>query len=307
MTEKMRAPGTPGADLRNSLNPRQEEAVRYCDGPLLVLAGAGSGKTKVLTSKIAYLVSQGVPRERILAVTFTNKAATEMRDRVANLLGEGAGTWGNRSLQIGTFHAFGLRFLLRSGDALEKRGFRRNFVIFDRNDTRSLVKDLLAAQGNVPMGGQAKEDIGGILELFSRAKNEGDVRTLEPVGLRAAMRELFDAYTGALRAQGALDFDDLLRLPLHLLATDEEVLRRERGAIDWVLVDEYQDVNRLQYLLLRMLVGREGHIMVVGDPDQSIYGWRGADMRMILNFERDFPGAKVVVLNQNYRSSATIL
>ncbi len=259
MTEKMRAPapGTPGADLRNSLNPRQEEAVRYCDGPLLVLAGAGSGKTKVLTSKIAYLVSQGVPRERILAVTFTNKAATEMRDRVANLLGEGAGTWGNRSLQIGTFHAFGLRFLLRSGDALEKRGFRRNFVIFDRNDTRSLVKDLLAAQGNVPMGGQAKEDIGGILELFSRAKNEGDVRTLEPVGLRAAMRELFDAYTGALRAQGALDFDDLLRLPLHLLATDEEVLRRERGAIDWVLVDEYQDVNRLQYLLLRMLVGRE--------------------------------------------------
>jgi len=307
MTEKMRVPGTAGMDLRNALNPRQEEAVRYCDGPLLVLAGAGSGKTKVLTSKIAHLVSQGVPRERILAVTFTNKAAAEMRDRVASLLGEGSGVWGKRSLQIGTFHAFGLRFLLRSGDVLEKRGFRRNFVIFDRNDTRSLVKELLAAQGNVPAGGQEKEDIGGILELFSRAKNEGDVRTLEPVGLRAAMRELFDAYTGALRAQGALDFDDLLRLPLHLLATDEEVLRRERGSLDWVLVDEYQDVNRLQYLLLRMLVGREGHIMVVGDPDQSIYGWRGADMRMILNFERDFPGAKVVVLDQNYRSSATIL
>ena len=284
--------------LLEGLNPVQREAVCHLEGPLLVLAGAGSGKTRVLAHKVAYLVEQGVSPGRILAVTFTNKAAREMRDRIEGLLGGSAG-----EMAISTFHSFGLRFLQRHGDALEARGWPRRFTIFDRQDSRALVKDLLAELEIDPQ----RLDPSGALERLSSAKGEASVRTLEAPAMDPALNRLFRRYQECLREQGALDFDDLLLLPLHLLTVEEEVRQREQRAFDWVLVDEYQDVNRLQYLTLRKLVEGKEQLVAVGDPDQSIYGWRGADMGMILRFSQDFPRSRTVVLDQNYRSSGVIL
>lgn len=280
------------------LNPRQREAVVYTDGPELVLAGAGSGKTRVLTSKIAYLIDEkNVKPWRILALTFTNKAAREMKTRVEQILGSNL-----KGMEVSTFHAYGLRFLHRYSDALVQRGYPRSFVVFDRGDTRSLVKRLLRDLGIDPR----LMDVAGAIELISRAKTGANPVTRQPQ-LDVRWMPLYEGYQKALLAHGALDFDDLMVLPLHILATDKSVLASERSRIDWVLVDEYQDVNWPQYLLLRCLVDESRRIMVVGDPDQSIYGWRGADMSMILNFENDFKGAKVVVLDQNYRSTRHIL
>jgi DNA helicase-2/ATP-dependent DNA helicase PcrA len=280
------------------LNPRQKEAVVYCDGHELVLAGAGSGKTRVLTAKIAYLIQvRNVLPWRILALTFTNKAASEMKSRVRGILGEDL-----NGMEISTFHAYGLRFLHRYSDSLVKLGYPRNFVIFDRNDTKNIIKKILEELDIDPR----RMDAGGAIELISRVKTEANPVTREP-HIEARWLDLYKKYQGALIAHGALDFDDLMVLPLHILATDREVRERERSGLDWVLVDEYQDVNRPQYLLLRCLVDSGRKIMVVGDPDQSIYGWRGADMSMIMNFSNDFKGAKVVVLDQNYRSTGNIL
>lgn len=282
----------------NSLNPKQKEAVVYCDGDELVLAGAGSGKTRVLTAKIAYLIKEKrVSPWRILALTFTNKAAREMKTRVEALLGSDL-----RGMEVSTFHAYGLRFLHRYPDALMRLGYPRAFVIFDRSDTKNVVKKILGELEIDPR----RLDVGGALELISRAKTEASPITREAY-LDSRWRQLYEKYQKALLSQGALDFDDLMVLPLHILATDKEVLGHERLRLDWVLVDEYQDVNRPQYLLLRCLVDGGRKIMVVGDPDQSIYGWRGAEMGMILNFEKDFKGAKVIVLDQNYRSTGQIL
>ncbi len=279
------------------LNPSQEEAVTYCDGPLLVLAGAGSGKTRVLAYKAAYLVSEkGIPASRVLAVTFTNKAAAEMRERVRGLLGPQS-----RGLQACTFHSYGLRFLQRNRDVLGRVGLGRDFVVFDRSDCRSVVKEILEGM-NLD---EERIEIPWLLDRISRRKTKmtpgGDEETFADV-----VREVEKAYDGVLKSQNAVDFDDLLELPLELLK-DPVVLVKERESLEWILVDEYQDVNRPQYLLLKKLVYDTGRIMVVGDPDQSIYGWRGADMNMILNFERDFPGSKTVVLDQNYRSTGKIL
>ena len=281
----------------SGLNPSQREAVAYCDGPLLVLAGAGSGKTRVLAYKAAYLVSEvGVAAERVLAVTFTNKAAAEMRERVKGLLGAQS-----RGLQACTFHSFGLRLLQRNRDALDKVGLRKDFVVFDRSDCRSVVKEILEGM-NLD---QEKLEIPWVLDQLSKRKTKTVVPG-EEENFVDLLREIEKSYEAILKEQNAVDFDDLLELPLELLK-DPSILERERSAIDWILVDEYQDVNRPQYKILRRLVADTGRIMVVGDPDQSIYGWRGADMNMILNFERDFPGAKTVVLDQNYRSTARIL
>lgn len=281
-----------------SLNPRQKEAVTYCEGPELVLAGAGSGKTRVLTTKIAYLIDEKQVRPwRILALTFTNKAAREMKTRVENILGSDL-----KGMEVSTFHAYGLRFLHRYPDALARLGFPRSFVIFDRGDARSLLKKIMRRL-DIDSG---TLDVPGALELISRAKANANPVTRQ-TAVASRWKELYDTYQSELRACGALDFDDLMVLPLHILATNKDILRRERERTEWVLVDEYQDVNWPQYLLLRCLVDENKRIMVVGDPDQSIYGWRGADMTMILNFERDFGGAKVVVLDQNYRSTKHIL
>ncbi|MDI9370564.1 MAG: UvrD-helicase domain-containing protein [Synergistaceae bacterium] len=283
-------------ELLQKLNPRQREAVSYCEGPLLVLAGAGSGKTRVLAHKIAYLIATERARPwDFLAVTFTNKAANEMKERVRALLGEGVG-----DMQVSTFHSFGLRFLFRNRSHLQTVGLRDGFAVFDRNDSRSLVRNVLDSLGL----DKKQFEPPSVLERISIVKNEN--RAESPL-LEGVYGDIFAAYGKELRRQNAVDFDDLLLLPLLMLTEDPDLRRKEQERLSWVLVDEYQDVNRLQYLLLRRLVGAGERIMVVGDPDQSIYGWRGADMGMILNFEKDFPSAKVVVLDQNYRSSGNIL
>lgn len=283
----------------STLNPSQKEAVSYCEGPLLVLAGAGSGKTRVLTHKIAYLIeSRNVDPGRIVAVTFTNKAAREMKERVERLTGENA-----KRIQVSTFHSFGLNFLFRNRDVLEDLGLGRNLVIFDRGDSRNLVKKILQDLNIDPK----QIEPSWVLDKISRAKGNCDPETMDPGKMEDTIKNIFELYQQSLRDQGAVDFDDLLLLPLHLLSTRKDILEQERERISWLLVDEYQDVNRNQYQLLRKLAGKTSGIMVVGDPDQSIYGWRGADMSMILNFEKDFSGAKTVVLAQNYRSSGNIL
>lgn len=282
----------------SSLNPKQKEAVVCCDGHELVLAGAGSGKTRVLTSKIAYLIGvKKVAPWRILALTFTNKAAKEMKTRVEKLLGSDL-----MGMEVSTFHAYGLRFLHRYSEALMKLGYPKSFVIFDRGDTRNVIKKILTQLDIDPR----IMDAGAAIELISRAKTESNPVTGEPA-IQAKWLPLYEKYRQHLLLQGALDFDDLMVLPLRILATDKDVRERERSRLDWILVDEYQDVNRPQYLLLRCLVDSGRKIMVVGDPDQSIYGWRGADMSMIMNFANDFRGAKIVVLDQNYRSTGKIL
>ncbi|HDQ92842.1 MAG TPA: ATP-dependent DNA helicase PcrA [Synergistetes bacterium] len=285
--------------LSGPLNETQAEAVRECSGPLLVLAGAGSGKTRVLTHKFAWLVSEeGLEPSSILAVTFTNKAAREMQERVCKLLGTGI-----RGMDIGTFHSYGLRFLIRHSKELESVARRKMSTIFDRSDTRSLVKTIMK---DLDLD-QKRFEPGWVLESISRAKTECDYRSLSPRPLDFPLDRIFPRYQEGLAKQKAVDFDDLILLPIHLLLSDGELLEAERERFRWILVDEYQDVNRSQYTLLKLLSGKDPRIMVVGDPDQSIYGWRGADMNMILNFEKDFPKAKVVVLEQNYRSTGNIL
>ena len=284
--------------LIDSLNPKQRDAVVFCDGHELVLAGAGSGKTKVLTTKIAYLIREkNISPWRILALTFTNKAAKEMKNRVDSILGSDL-----KGMEVSTFHAYGLRFLHRYPEALERLGYPRSFVIFDRSDVKGIVKKLLASLDIDPK----RLDTGGAIELISKAKTEANPVTREPY-IDTKWKPLYDGYQKVLLSHGALDFDDLMVLPLHILAKDKDVRERERARLDWILVDEYQDVNKPQYLLLRCLVDSGRKIMVVGDPDQSIYGWRGADMSMIMNFEKDFKDARVVVLDQNYRSTGSIL
>ena len=279
-----------------ALNDRQREAVEACDGHELVLAGAGSGKTRVLTVKIAHLVrDQGVAPWRIMAVTFTNKAAREMLGRVTGMVGDNL-----RGMQVSTFHSWGLRFLRRHRNFLAELGYPADFVIFDRADCRSLIKHILKEHDF------EARDAGSVIDGVSRAYAACDPLTLD-AEIDERLRGTYEAYRASLKSQGALDFDDLMILPLHLLMRDPALLSDERGGVEWILVDEYQDVNRPQHTLLKLLAGNTNRVMAVGDPDQSIYGWRGADMSLIMNFERDFPKARVFVLDQNYRSAGSIL
>ena len=285
------------------LNPPQREAVLHAGGPLLVVAGAGSGKTRVITHRIAHLVLEcAVDPRHIAALTFTNKAAAEMRHRVAQLVGRGGGA---KHLTMGTFHSLGLQMLQRERAAL---GFPRGFVVYDTADQLGVVRELLRT---VKGEADRRFDAKSILTRISLAKNafqtpeeyvvhEGD----EYDEITAA---LYPRYQAALRGFAALDFDDLITEPVRLLRNDGDVGERWRRAYRHVLVDEYQDTNRSQLLLIKELCAAHGNLCAVGDDDQSIYSWRGADPRHILDFERDFPGARVVVLDQNYRSTPTIL
>ncbi|MEG3064849.1 UvrD-helicase domain-containing protein [Acetomicrobium sp.] len=286
-------------ELLSHLNPKQREAVLYDKGPLLVLAGAGSGKTRVLTYKFAYLVASGLASPwQILAVTFTNKAAKEMKDRVQSLLGSSF-----KNLHISTFHSYGVELLYRYSKETQDVGIKVPFTVFDKGDSKKVVEKLMR-DFNID---KKRFDAIFILDMISRAKANADPKSLlSDVTLETRWREFYDAYNEELRRQGAVDFDDLLLLPLHLFSVNERVLAKERARFKWVLVDEYQDVNPPQYKLIKMLA-KSGNIMVVGDPDQSIYGWRGANMSIIMNFEHDFPGAKVITLDQNYRSTGMIL
>jgi ATP-dependent DNA helicase UvrD/PcrA len=289
--------------LLEDLNPRQREAVEATEGPVLVLAGAGTGKTRVITYRVAYLISRGIPASSLLAVTFTNKAADEMKERVARLLA-GAGLLGEE-LWMGTFHSFCARLLRQDGPRI---GIRREFAIYDEEDQLAAVKQALDELGR----DERPSVVRNLLDRISRAKNHGEA--LE--GLEAGAREgrtdrllasVFPAYEEILRKAGALDFDDLLLRAVKLLRSDASARQKWSERFRYIQVDEYQDTNRAQYELLRLLAGEQPNLCVVGDEDQSIYSWRGADIGNILKFAEDFPGARVIRLEENYRSAQNIL
>ncbi len=285
------------AALLANLNDPQREAVEHEHGPLLIVAGAGSGKTRVITRRVGYLIAQGCRPESILAITFTNKAAGEMRERVAELVGDGR-VW------MSTFHAFGARVLRAHGGPV---GLRPGFTIYDRDDQISLVKDICGELGIDTQQMRPRVLQGSV----SRLKNEG----VPPDEAEASAGSYFDRnvarvyarYEEALREANAADFDDLLLRTAKLFSENPKILSRYQERFQHVLVDEYQDTNRIQDRLARDMAARCGNLCVTGDPDQSIYAWRGAQIRNILEFQDDFPGAKVVRLEQNYRSTGHIL
>ena len=287
-------------DLEKQLNPDQIAAVTHGDGPQLVLAGAGSGKTRVITYRIAWLAEErGVDPGHIAAMTFTNKAAAEMRERVEELLGLHP-----LSTSVGTFHRYGLILLRRWG---ERVGLRRDFAILDTSDQLGLVKEALGSEGLSETAFSPR----AVLHQISAAKN----RLVEPAAFESAAQNFFEKkvavlyrkYQGLLQQASGVDFDDLISLSVKLLSTDAELRERIRARTRYLLVDEYQDTNHAQLRLIQELSGADGNLTAVGDEDQGIYRWRGADMDNILDFERSFPGATVRKLERNYRSTQTIL
>ncbi len=283
--------------LLHNLNPPQKEAVLHGEGPMLVLAGAGSGKTRVIVHRIAYLIQErGVPPWQILAVTFTNKAAGEMRERVRQIQGEG------ELPLISTFHSSCARILRRE---IAHLGYDSNFAIYDDKDCERLLKDC-AAQLNLDEKRYPPKALSAAIDQF---KNDGLSPERVPSGspYEATLARVYALYQERLKRCNAADFGDLLLLTVRLFEEHPEVLDKYRERYRWIMVDEYQDTNAVQYRLVQLLAGSRQNLCVVGDDDQSIYGWRGADIRNILEFEKDFPGVKVVKLEQNYRSSKTIL
>src|ERR671937_1595589 len=281
------------------LNPAQREAVLHTEGPLLVIAGAGSGKTRVLTYRVAHLISAcGVKPNEILAITFTNKAAGEMRERLEFLLEDTRGLW------ILTFHAACGRILRREAPRL---GYRSNFTIYDQADQIRLAKQCLEELERDPKRFVPR----GIHAQISMAKNQlvgpDDYRSRVASFYDQTVADAYGLYQRRLFTSNAVDFDDLLMLTVDVLERFPEALTRWRKAFRYVLVDEYQDTNHAQYRLLQLLAGEHGNVFAVGDPDQSIYALRGADIRNILEFERDFGGARLIALEQNYRSTNSIL
>ncbi len=286
--------------LLDGLNPAQREAVLHHEGPLLVLAGAGSGKTRVLTRRVARLIqAHGVRPSEILAVTFTNKAAGEMRERIAALLGaEPSGMW------AGTFHSVGAR-LLRRAAALVGRS--TSFTIYDEDDAQSVVKRLMQRHG-IPHKQYAPRAVrGAISDAKNALVSPEEFESLARDPFAKAVAQVYADYEPTLQRANAADFDDLLLLPVRILEQHPEELERLRRKFRYLLVDEYQDTNRAQYRLVSLLGAEHGNVCVVGDDDQSIYGWRGADIRNILDFEKDFPQAHTVRLEENYRSTPPIL
>jgi len=283
--------------ILHNLNPRQREAVLHGEGPLLILAGAGSGKTRVIVHRIAHLIlEQGVPAWRILAVTFTNKAAAEMRERVEKLLG------GGDAPLISTFHSACVRILRREIDRL---GYSSNFAIYDDKDAERVLKDIIREHNLDEKKFPPRMFSAAIDDCKNSGRVPAELPTDDPVGEKIAA--VYAAYQERLKRCNALDFGDLIMLTVRLFEECPDVLERYRERFHWILVDEYQDTNPIQYRLVRLLAGERRNLCVVGDDDQSIYRWRGADIRNILDFEKDFPGVTVVKLEQNYRSTSTIL
>ncbi|MEB6549823.1 DNA helicase PcrA [Heyndrickxia sporothermodurans] len=286
--------------LLNGLNPEQQEAVKTTDGPLLLMAGAGSGKTRVLTHRVAYLmVEKGVNPYNILAITFTNKAAKEMKERIGSIMGGAA-----EDVWISTFHSMCVRILRRDIDRI---GFNRNFTILDPTDQQSVVKGILKDKNIDPK----KFDARSILGTISSAKNElvdpEEYSKLVGGYYEQVVSDVYEEYQKRLRKNQALDFDDLIMKTIQLFQRVPEVLEYYQRKFQYIHVDEYQDTNRAQYMLVKMLASRFQNLCVVGDSDQSIYRWRGADIANILSFEKDYPRAKVILLEQNYRSTKRIL
>lgn len=287
-------------DCTYGLNPQQAEAVINTKGPMLIMAGAGSGKTKVLTCRVANLLQKGVRPYRILAITFTNKAAAEMRERVNNMSGPAA-----KDVWLFTFHAFCARFLRMEIDKLP--GYGGNFAIYDTADSQNLIKQILKEMNLDDKRFQPS----GILSRISNAKNalQDAAAFARQAGdfYEQKVADIYSRYEQKLQLNNALDFDDLLMLSIKLLQENKEVREKYQDRFDYLLVDEYQDTNHAQYLLTKFLAAKHRNICVVGDADQSIYGWRGADIQNILDFEKDYPDAKVIKLEQNYRSTQIIL
>lgn len=287
-------------EILSELTPEQLAAVTHMNGPLLVLAGAGSGKTRVVTKRIAWLICRGVWPEQILAMTFTNKAAREMRARVAQMTGR-------EIYNLGTFHGCCARFLRRDIDKLDC-GRTRDFTIYDDDDQRGIFKALIKAQSYLPHF----VNPGLLSSIVSTAKNnrESFACAIQDMNLGGSVKFLLplcDAYEQKLRECNAVDFDDLLVLMARLLEERPDVRDVYRNRFRYILIDEYQDTNHLQYELIKLLINDERNLHVTGDPDQCIYSWRGADYSNIMNFSDDFPNAKVIKLEKNYRSTKTIL
>jgi DNA helicase II / ATP-dependent DNA helicase PcrA len=276
-------------DYESKLNPEQYEAVTSVEGPLLIVAGAGSGKTTVITYRMAYMLDQGIPQHSILALTFTNKAAREMADRVRLITGKKL-----RDLTVSTFHAFGVKILRKEIAVL---GYKENFSIYDEADKNQLIKDCAREQG-FRMEAFDAYKVGA---LFSRIRSEQTGWSKAD----DAYRGLYDEYRRSLRIFNAVDFDDLIVLPIELFELEPEIAARYREAYRYVMIDEYQDTSLMQYRLMRLMSSR--NLCIVGDDDQSIYSWRGANFENFALFERDFPGFTQVKLERNYRSTATIL
>ena len=280
--------------MLENLNKEQKQAVEITEGPLLVLAGAGSGKTRVLTTKVAYLVNEmGINPANILAITFTNKAAKEMKERVFHMLGTIAYT-----IQISTFHSFGLLIIKEN---YEKLGLSKNFTILDSDDSLTIVKKILKQMNLDPKVYNPR----GIRNKISSAKNE---LIDSKVFARFAnsdydkiVLEVFQKYEQKLKVNNSLDFDDLLLKPIELFKKNPDILEKYQNRFKYILVDEYQDTNEAQYIIIKMLSQKYKNICVVGDIDQSIYGFRGANYQNIMNFEADYPEAIVIKLEENYR------
>lgn len=280
----------------SGLNKQQIEAVKHIDGPMLVLAGAGSGKTKVLTSRIAYLIEQGVSIDNILAITFTNKAAKEMKEREIKLIGYDA-----KSIQISTFHSLGLKIIKENYARL---GYKSNFVILDSDDTLTVVKKIMKDLNLNPKFYNARD----IRNKISSAKNELlDPEQYSKVEFDSNIIEVYRKYNKKLLINNSVDFDDLLILPIRLFKQYPDILKYYQDKYKYVLIDEYQDTNEAQYIFSKMLCNNHKNIFVVGDNDQAIYAFRGANYKNILNFENDYPNCKVIMLEENYRSTQNIL
>ncbi|MGA2879977.1 MAG: UvrD-helicase domain-containing protein [Bryobacteraceae bacterium] len=292
-------------DFLQGLNPQQQAAAAHVEGPLLLLAGAGSGKTRVITHRMAHLMSEHqVPGPCILAVTFTNKAADEMRSRMNNLL-EG----GKDGPVVSTFHSFCVRLLRRDGASLAeiRNGFTRQFTIYDADDQVAVIKAIFRGLGLDEKFMQYRAMCSWISAKKSRKESPQDVYGVSTDQKTSQLASIYEQYEGRLRQANALDFDDLLLESVRLLAHDANLRFQINRRFEFVMIDEYQDTNRSQYELMRLLTEGHKNICVVGDEDQSIYGWRGADIRNILDFEHDFPNATVIRLEQNYRSTKNIL
>ena len=288
-------------NLVEGLNDKQKEAVIETEGPCLVIAGAGSGKTKVLTHKIAYLIEEkNIKPWNILAITFTNKAANEMKERITNLIGEVA-----NDMWIGTFHSICVKILRKF---IDRVGYNSDFVIFDTSDQKTLIKQCIRS---LNLDDKIYTDRGVIAEI-SNSKNEMltpmqyKLRTNNEIR-KEKIAEIYEIYQRRLKENNALDFDDIINLTIQILTENQDVLEYYSEKFKYVLVDEYQDTNKAQFTLITLLSGRHGNITVVGDNDQGIYSFRGADITNILNFEKDFPGTKIIKLEQNYRSTKAIL
>ncbi|MEI6191140.1 MAG: UvrD-helicase domain-containing protein [bacterium] len=301
----------PNEDHLNGLNPAQKEAVLHTEGPLLIFAGAGAGKTKTLTCRIMHLIKNGVEPKQILAITFTNKAAKEMRDRVLGAIEKErglAGIFPGEKPFISTFHSLGVHILKENSREI---GLIRNFSIFDKNDSLRTIKDIVRDMGLDPK----QHEPGKILNIISREK--GDLKNARDfaesiqgesfTSHHGLISNVWNEYEKRLGAEKALDFDDLLLKTYKLLKNNKEVLEKYQNIWKYIHIDEYQDTNKVQYMTVKLLADKNKNLCVVGDIDQNIYSWRGADIKNILSFEKDYPNAKVVLLEENYRSTQNIL